>query len=892
MSLSPTEVRVALWEAGYRPLSVKSIRQYDPEDRSQGKAPWGNAWTDRARQNPPGCLSEPYSTDSSNTGILCDGLRAIDLDLEDAECVEKVISLAESILGAFPTLRYRSNSARCLIPYRAQDGSPHKVSISSSTGKIEILGHGQQFVAFGLHPSRDDAGVFGVELEWTKTLYEIPLQDLPAVTEAQLVSFLNQAAPLIGSTNVVELRNGEIHKPLPEYLRNRTASVSTNWGYESHGCEILSRYLSLGSGRHPGLFGFMVSIGMSAVNYGYDLTSSELADYAWGAQCSNRPSSPYSPKDLEVSAQKALREAEGKVTDPVCERPGFRAPGSSPNYRRDDGTMGFERNPDGTFAFDYTSEGGEFTAADDIMETPESSRPPLYVESGELHWTVNQAEQILMQSGYPLYQRAGNLVRIGHTNGGVELKTVNSDDMRVIFNRHIRFIRANKTGDKSIDCPKDIAASYLSQSGAWRVPEIRSIISAPTLRPDGSILEVPGFDAQMGVYLEPNAEYPRIPEEPTREDALKALGKIKSIFREFPFRDSDCPEGTSLSVFLSGMLTAAIRSALPCAPLHAFTAPLARTGKSKLIECISIVVLGYVIPVLAWTWRDEENQKLLATALSDGDLIINLDNCEIPIRGELLCQALTQPVVKFRILGATESRSISNTGMYFANGNALVIEGDMASRSLMSWLDAGVERPDERTFETTDPVKIFKRDRAQLLVDVLTVLRAYHVAGRPDQPATPMGGFEDWSSWVRGCLVWLDEADPCSSIQVIHADDPKDQLLANVMREWPQSLRGTPRSAAQIVELAKTKRNNSDPRESLVLEYPKWYEALSGVCRSRLTGDLDTLMLGKWFGKNKDKPIGGTRIVKVGRTGKLGERWGCVEVNRDMGFGPEYREAA
>src|SRR5271154_3327882 len=73
MSLSPTEVRVALWEAGYRPLSVKSIRQYDPEDRSQGKAPWGNAWTDRARQNPPGCLSEPYSTDSSNTGILCDG---------------------------------------------------------------------------------------------------------------------------------------------------------------------------------------------------------------------------------------------------------------------------------------------------------------------------------------------------------------------------------------------------------------------------------------------------------------------------------------------------------------------------------------------------------------------------------------------------------------------------------------------------------------------------------------------------------------------------------------------------------------------------------------------------------------------------------------------------
>ena len=61
-------------------------------------------------------------------------------------------------LGDAPR-RYRGNSGRCLLLFRAAEGEPRKVSISGKLGKIECLGHGQQFVVHGYHPT-------GVPSEW------------------------------------------------------------------------------------------------------------------------------------------------------------------------------------------------------------------------------------------------------------------------------------------------------------------------------------------------------------------------------------------------------------------------------------------------------------------------------------------------------------------------------------------------------------------------------------------------------------------------------------------------------------------------------------------------------------------------------------------------------
>jgi putative DNA primase/helicase len=48
---------------------------------------------------------------------------------------------------------------------------------------------------------------------------------------------------------------------------------------------------------------------------------------------------------------------------------------------------------------------------------------------------------------------------------------------------------------KAINAPDIVAQTYLARTGHWKLPRLLSVISAPTLRPDGTILQTPGYDA-------------------------------------------------------------------------------------------------------------------------------------------------------------------------------------------------------------------------------------------------------------------------------------------------------------------------------------------------------------------------------------------------------------
>jgi hypothetical protein len=199
-------LRAKLWESGFRPLAV--LNHDHPNKTIAGKAPIGNDWPNRARQNPPECTTLPPVSHAQNTGILCDGLRAIDIDIDDRECASRCCGIIVGRFGEAP-VRIRSNSSRCLILYRAAVGEPPKVVLAGTHGKIEVLGKGQQFVAYGMHPS-------GVELEW---LPEGPgvetLDSLISITEDELLDILRECAPVIGAPPPEKL-NGHDHASAAE----------------------------------------------------------------------------------------------------------------------------------------------------------------------------------------------------------------------------------------------------------------------------------------------------------------------------------------------------------------------------------------------------------------------------------------------------------------------------------------------------------------------------------------------------------------------------------------------------------------------------------------------------------------------------------------------------
>ena len=143
---------------------------------------------------------------------------------------------------------------------------------------------------------------------------------------------------------------------------------------------------------------------------------------------------------------------------------------------------------------------------------------------------------------------------------------------------------------------------------------------------------------------------------------------------------------------------------------------------------------------------EEEFEKRLGAALLAGDPQISFDNCERPLGGELLCQCLTQRRVKVRILGKSVQPTLPCDATFCATGNNLVLVGDVTRRAIVSRLDPKVERPEEREF-AENPIEMIRQDRDTHVRAVLTILRAYIVAGKPRAEESPSAHTRSGRGW-------------------------------------------------------------------------------------------------------------------------------------------------
>ena len=86
-----------------------------------------------------------------------------------------------------------------------------------------------------------------------------------------------------------------------------------------------------------------------------------------------------------------------------------------------------------------------------------------------------------------------------------------------------------------VDCPRNIAEGYLARPD-WRLPPLSGVLSAPTLRRDGSLLTTPGYDKATGLYDGPSQEFLAVPEKPIQDDARAALAVLNEFDRRVPIR--------------------------------------------------------------------------------------------------------------------------------------------------------------------------------------------------------------------------------------------------------------------------------------------------------------------------------------------------------------------
>ena len=359
----------------------------------------------------------------------------------------------------------------------------------------------------------------------------------------------------------------------------------------------------------------------------------------------------------------------------------------------------------------------------------------IYVVKGHIHEAVDRAMAVLSNASLGIYARGDDLVRavtysmpartltvakqgenVDRPDGAVIIATLSDVALVETLTRHARFAKWDGRADKFVpcDCPAEVARMILANKGhGWTVPRLRAVISAPTLRPDKTVLSTPGYDASTGLLLVGDRLWRQVPDSPSKRDALNALDVLVEPIDEFPFVDN-----ADRAAALALLITSVMRPCLRTVPMFTITAPTAGTGKSLLVDIAAILATGRKAAVVTPTQDEAELEKRIGAAALAGDQIISIDNVTHILRSDQLCQLLTQEEVQVRVLGASKNVRIPSTALICATGNNLSIHGDLNRRTVRIGLDAKCERPDERRFDR-DATSLALRKRSELVAAAL-----------------------------------------------------------------------------------------------------------------------------------------------------------------------------
>lgn len=530
-------------------------------------------------------------------------------------------------------------------------------------------------------------------------------------------------------------------------------------------------------------------------------------------------------------------------------------------------------------AADFDGTDDELFALLDIARPPREAtvtenKTTIVLEAGDLRAAIDQAEAALIGAGAvltPVFQRGGQIVRVIAADHptiprrGVQvpayspqIQECGSTYLQALLEQACSFVRIEPNGSpRQVGCPAQLVSGWIQSCGHWRLPVLRGIVTAPTIRADGTVLQQDGYDVASRLVLDrAGIQFPEVPDRPTIEDARHAIETLVAPVSEFPFSSPG-----ARSVWIAAVLTALVRPQLPSAPMFLFDASVAGSGKSKLAAAASVIATGRGPATMTFTDDDEEARKRIFAMLVAGTPVVNVDNIEgMPLGGATLCTVLTESSFSDRVLGATEIQSVPTATTWIGTGNNIVIAGDMRRRVLVARLDPACEHPENREFGF-DPVAMCAASRPSLVAAALTILRAHAVVGRPGCGLQPYGSFDDWSQIVRAAVVWAGQEDPCLGRSAIVESDGGSSAMVALMRAWR----------------ARYGDASASVREALRSGVPEILEAAEELVGSDVAPGNMARMLGRVLASWRDRIVGGMAFRDTGKGQGGSSKWQVFE---------------
>lgn len=425
-----------------------------------------------------------------------------------------------------------------------------------------------------------------------------------------------------------------------------------------------------------------------------------------------------------------------------------------------------------------------------IAGATDDRRPEILIDTEE-HRVIREAVAALANDS-EVFQRGGRLVRvIGEPvtqpgiirgEGTLTIASIELPNLRERLSAQARFVRRRK--DQLLPAHQ---TPWLVQGVGGRsqwdgIRVLSSISATPVLRPDGTLLQTPGYDEATGVLFVPSGKFPEVSATPSREDARAAMDSLSEVVSDFRFETE-----AHRAAYLAFVLTPLARFAFDGpAPLFLIDANVRGAGKGLLAQIAGRIALGHDIPVSSYSHDTEELRKRITSVVMAGDRMVLFDNLEGRLGNATLDRALTTTRWRDRVLGSNGMVDLPLKTVWCATGNNVMIGADTSRRIIHIRLDVLDQRPEERSgFRHADILQYVREQRARLVVAGLTVLGAYFHAGRPGVALKPMGSFEGWSELIRQAVVWVGLPDPCitrSGIALL--SDSTEAALAQLMDAW------------------------------------------------------------------------------------------------------------
>jgi hypothetical protein len=156
--------------------------------------------------------------------------------------------------------------------------------------------------------------------------------------------------------------------------------------------------------------------------------------------------------------------------------------------------------------------------------------------------------------------------------------------------------------------------------------------------------------------------------------------------------------------------------------------------------------------------------------------------------------------------------------------------------------------------------------RAQLLVDALTVIKAYLATGGKEQMPVTLPSFESWSQLAREPLIWLGMADP-----VITQLNETDDETKNVGPIFEKLIANFGERTFTAGDMARIVGSLSDENSELS----------DALMQMGCSEPNNPIKVGYWLRASKDKIGSGWKLVHDGHS-KYGVRWKLQRTNGDL----------